>query len=200
MIIGNPAKLAIESRVTKFYERLSFKALGCFMLHIGGHSYGRMEPDATMLACSFSEVERRIGARGRHTSHFATDPDAGKIADAFRDAAYDPNPEFEDCYFLGMPQEQLQQLFYARRLVWAPDGDEAFDDGSYVLQFDVGNSVRLIAFRSLRNAYHHDPLTLADVWMDSDEFYDVLRNWRGAFFAEWERSPKIREVDDQNPN
>ena len=32
-------------------------------------------------------------------------------------------------------------------LVSAPDGDEAFDDGSYVLQFDVGDRVRLIAFK-----------------------------------------------------
>ena len=99
-----------------------------------------------------------------------------------------------------MPQEQVRNLFYARHLVWAPDGGGAFDDGSYVFQFDVGNRVRLIAFRSLRNVYHHDPLTLADVWMDSDEFYEVLRNWRDAFFAEWERLPKIREAEAEDPS
>ena len=90
-----------------------------------------MERNATMLACSISEVERRIGARGRHAAHFATDPDAGKIADAFRDAAYDPNPDFAESCFLGMPQEQLRQLFYARHLVWAPDGDEAFEANTH---------------------------------------------------------------------
>jgi hypothetical protein len=164
MIIGNKQRLAIESKATVFYERLSFLGLGCFVLHIGNKTYGRTEPDATMLACSFDEVERRIRNRGRHTAPFAEEPDGGIIANAFRDAAYDPNPELEDHRFLGMSQDQLRDCFYAQNLVWAPDGDEAFDDGSYVLQFDIGHRVRLIAFRSLPGAYHHDPQTLADVW------------------------------------
>ena len=45
--------------------------------------------------------------------------------------------------------------------MWAPDGDEPFDDASYVLQFDVKDRVRLIAFKS-SEGYLHDPATLSD--------------------------------------
>jgi hypothetical protein len=77
-------------------------------------------------------------------------------------------------------------------LVWAPDGDEAFDDGSYVLQFDVENRVRLIGFKS-DDTDRYDPATLKDIWLSSDDFYSVLSRWRDAFEAEWETAPKIRD-------
>jgi hypothetical protein len=80
--------------------------------------------------------------------------------------------------------------------VWAPDGDEAFDDWSHVLQFDVGGRVRLIGFRSNERGYHHDERTLADVWIDEGLFYRVLKQWRDAFLAEWECAPKIKEAED----
>ncbi len=38
-------------------------------------------------------------------------------------------------------------MVWDSKLMWAPDGDEAFDDGSYVLQIDSGSLVRLIGFK-----------------------------------------------------
>jgi hypothetical protein len=70
--------------------------------------------------------------------------------------------------------------------------DEAFDDGSYVLQFDVGDRVRLIAFKS-DESYRHASGTLSDVWLPADEFYNVLREWRDAFEAAWMAAPKFPE-------
>ena len=49
--------------------------------------------------------------------------------------------------------------FY-RTIVWAPDGDEAFDDGSYVLQVESGDQVRLIAFVGTPD-FLYDPSSLA---------------------------------------
>jgi len=80
--------------------------------------------------------------------------------------------------------------------VWAPDGDKAFDDWSHVLQFDVGERVRLIAFKSSEQGYHHAPDTLADAWLEAEEFYRVLEEWRSAFVAEWKLAPKIKESED----
>jgi hypothetical protein len=194
MLAGDPAKFAIESAIAKAYDRLSFRALGYFVIHIAGQRYGVFAPDATMLACSFDEVERRIGRRGQHTAPFSTQEDAAAIADAYRDAIYAPAQKTNR--FFGISQPEFHDLIYSNHLVWAPDGDEAFDDWSHVLQFDIGNRVRLIGFRSLEEGYHHDPHTLADMWLNADAFYSTLQRWRDAFDAEWCGSSRIPRSED----
>jgi Immunity protein 42 len=159
MMIGNRAVFAIESEITRAYERLSFRALGFFVLHVGGRRYGVYKPEATMLANSFDEVQERIAFRGKHTAPFASEPDGGAIADAFRNAIY--ADEQEESFF-GIPLAQFSRLFYTTSdLAWAPDGDEAFDDGSHVLQFDVDSRIRLIAFKN-DDGYRHDAAPRSD--------------------------------------
>jgi hypothetical protein len=194
MLIGDPSIFAIESDVTKAYERLSFRALGFFLIHIGGFCYGVRSSEATMLANSFETVRERIILRGKHTASFATEPNAGSIADAYRDAIFAPDQEDEE--FFGIPQPEFADFFCSDILVWAPDGDEAFDDGSHVLHFDVENRVRLIGFKSNREGYHHNPTTLRDIWLDADYFYGVLQQWHDAFEAEWKALPKISKADE----
>jgi len=194
VIIGDTSRFAIESGMTKAYARLSFRALGFFVIYLGGRQYGVRASDATLLACSFGEVEDRIARSGRHTAPFAADADAGMIADAYRDAIYAPNQENER--FFGFSQPEFRTLIRSHHLVWAPDGDEAFDDGSHVLHFDVKDRVRLIAFRSNEEGYHHNPRTLTDAWIDAVEFYHILAQWRDAFEKEWAAAPKISEADD----
>jgi hypothetical protein len=214
MLIGDPAVFAIESQISIAYENLSFRALGFFALHIGGCCYGVREPDATMLACPFGEVGRRLSQRGSYTAPFATEPDAGGIADALYDAAHAPDQETE--LFFGIPQSEFTRYFWTDKCDWNP-GDEAFDDGSGVLQFDVANGVRLIGYRLKRSEqdyphdpaiqsayawefhrYQHDPATLSDVWLDSDTFYEILRRWRDAFEREWSDSAKVSEKDEDS--
>jgi hypothetical protein len=145
MIVGNSSVFAIESAITRAYERPSLLALGFFAIHVGGSAFGVCATDATMLACSFDEARRRIDRRGTHTASFSTELDAGAIADAFRRGVY--GGDQDESYF-GIPRKEFSELFYrSSHLMWAPDGDEAFDDGSYLLQFDVGDRVRLIAFK-----------------------------------------------------
>lgn len=191
---GDKRLFSIESEITKAYERLSFRALGYFVIVVAGHRYGVFKPDASMLACSVGQVEDRIRQRGRHTAPFASHPNAGLIANAYRDAIFGPNQDKE--VFFGIPQPQFRELIYKNRLVWAPDGDEAFDDRSHVLQFDVGDRVRLIAFKSNEQGYHHDPRTLKDLWLEADEFYGILQQWRDAFQKTWAASSKISEAED----
>jgi len=188
MVIGNPSVFAIESVITQAYERLSQRALGFFVVHVGDRRFGVCESDATMLGCSFDTVQRRVARRGTHTASFAIEPDAGKIADAFRNAVY---AEDQDEDYFGIPRAEFSKLFEqgSSDLMWAPDGDEAFDDGSYVLQFDVKDRVRLIAFKSSAG-YIHDPATLSDVWLPADDYYRVLQRWQEAFDSEWAAMPK----------
>ena len=207
MLIGDPSEFAIESSISIAYEELGARALGYFVIHIGGRCYGVREPDASWLACSFDAVEERIAQRGAHTAPFATEPDAGKIADAQYDASYGPNQEDER--FFGILHPEFNDSFDSKNLAWSP-GDEEFDDGSSVFHFDIEDRVRLIGFRLKRceedyphdlaipssyegefHRYQHDPVTLSDVWLEADKFYNILKNWRDAFEAEWRNAPKL---------
>lgn len=190
MLVGTPSIFAIESSITIAYERLSFRALGYFVLHLSGKRYGQYLPDATMLACSYDEVIQRVSERGNHVAPFANEGDAGQIAKAFRQALY--SEEQADSYF-GIPLADFVKFFSKseQNIMWAPDGDEAFDDHSYVLQFDIGNQVRLIAFKSGAN-YLPDPETLSDLWLDAEDFYKILQTWHESFHAEWVLAQKVK--------
>ena len=143
MIVGDQSLIAIESVITYAYERLSFRALGLFVIHVKGCRYGVYEPDASMLAASFDEVGQRIVGRGTHTAPYSKEPDAHQIATSFREVLY--TGATKSTYF-GTPESEFASTIITNRIVWAPDGDEAFDDGSYVLQFDVNDQVRIVAF------------------------------------------------------
>ncbi len=188
MIVGNRSVFAIESRISQAYERPSFLAIGYFVLHISGVRYGVNESDATLLACSFEAVKERIEARGTHIARSLDNLSAGSIADSFRVAVYGacaPELHTRETF------QKVYELFSKHnQFVWAPDGDCAFDDGSYVLQFDVGDKVRLIAFRCDLSGLH-DPGTLSELWIESQVFYDTLQTWVYDFQREWTRLPKL---------
>lgn len=192
MIVGDPSIFAIESCITLAYERLSFRALGFFVVHIRGCSYGRRSPDSTMLASSFDEVERRLALRGSHVVPFASEPDAEKIARAFHNALYED--EQQENYF-GIPLLEFSEMIWSKRIAWCPDGDEAFDDGSYVLQFDVQDRVRLIAFNCNQDASGR-PANVSDLWIAADDFYSILRKWCDTFEMEWTNTPKANESSE----
>lgn len=186
MIVGDPSAFAIESEISCAFERVSFRALGFFVIHLGGKIYGVKSADATLLACSFEQVGTRIAARGKHVAPFSCHRDSGKIADAITSAIY--GPESDDINSLGVSQTEVREVAHSNGVVWAPDGDEAFDDGSCVLQFDFENRVRLIGFK--RKNHRHEPSTLQDVWLEADSFYRLLSQWRSEFLAAWAAAPK----------
>jgi hypothetical protein len=185
MTVGDTSIFAIESEITRAFEKPSWRGLGFFVIHIAGHSYGIKSPGQSMLACSFDEVGARINGHGTHQAPFA-EATAIDIANAYTSAVYLDNNGNET--YLGMNEGQFTKTLYSNSLVWAPDGDEAFDDGSYVLQFDVGDRVRLIAFKRPESLV--DPASVREAWLSSDTFYNALREWRDAFLAEWELLPK----------
>ncbi len=181
MISGSPATFAVESGVTEFYRALSQRALGFFNIHVSGCRYGVYKPDATLLANSFDEVRRRISDRGTHTCDFAGS-EAATIADSISLAIYSDLAEGES--FWGKSPAELSHIVGSRGLMWAPDGDEAFDDGSFVLQFDVADQVRIIAFKR-NNGPLHDQGSLSDLWLTGDDFYRILQHWYDEFESEW---------------
>ena len=188
VIVGDPTVFAIESSITQPYSNLGQRALGYFLIHLGGREYGVRSPDATLLACSFDAVQRRIARKGTHSISFGLAADVAKIVEAFRAATYDEDRQDER--FFGMSCDEFRDILTSSEIVWAPDGDAAFDDGSHVLQFDYGNRVRLIAFKNEDNL--DDVLrTLAEVWVSSDEFYGLLEEWQFGFEVAWAAALKL---------
>lgn len=186
-MIGNPAWFAIESVVTCAYERLSLRALGYFVLHVGGVTYGVRTSDATLLACSFDGIVMRLEQRGQHCAPFAEEADAAALAEAVEASRY--GSEEPGWQRFGYSRTELDDLLLARGTWWAPDGDAAFDDGSRVVQFDVGDRVRIVGFKRSRESYFCLD-DLRDVWLDSGQFYGILEEWKAKFEAEWLAAPK----------
>jgi hypothetical protein len=115
------------------------------------------------------------------------DPDL--IAEAYRSAVYEENPR--SAYF-GLAHKAFVESIHIANIQWAPDGDAAFDDDSYILQSDVDSQVRLIAFKSTPTG-SYDPSTLADLWIPAREFYQILQRWHDDFVAEWTFLPKATD-------
>lgn len=181
MITGDTSTFAIESYIAEAYEDRGLLALGYFVVHISGKSFGVRQPNATMLACSFDTVVERIANRGLHIAEFSSHLKAEEIADLFRMAEYGALR-----YSQADNEHSIIALETFRKpnnLVWAPDGDTAFDDGSYILQFDEGALARIIAFRCQANGLH-DPNTIVELRIAANVFYGVLDEWRDSFCRE----------------
>jgi hypothetical protein len=183
MIVGDPKLFAIESQIQKAYSNPGLRALGYFLIHLDGRCYGKCEADATLLACSFDSICERIRERGRHKAPFSMHNDPSEVASSFISAIY--SEQHRDSYF-GILRDDFITYFScgADGVMWAPDGDEAFDDGSYVLQFDVEDTVRIIAFKHIGDG-RHDPLSLADIWLPAADYYTILESWRDSFLESW---------------
>jgi hypothetical protein len=181
LTVGDPSIFAIESCVNVQYESLSQRALGFFVIHVNGLSFGVRSPQATLLACSFDSVQRRINRRGQHVASFGNNIDATQLAKAVITAVY--YEELIGNEFFKMSTKEFVNVIVANELLWAPDGDEAFDDGSHVLHFDVGDMVRLIAFKNPVNLANGISI-LTEVWLKSVDFYHVLEEWLQKFESE----------------
>jgi hypothetical protein len=139
-----------------------------------------------MLANSYDAVISRIQRHGTHQAVFAHEA-AIDVAEAVSASLY------ADCgqrKFFGFSQVEFSELVGGTGVLWAPDGDEAFDDGSHVLQFDVGSRVRLLGFR--RESGTVSAGFVSDVWLSEEQFYGTLAAWRDAFDKEWELQRKLQ--------
>jgi Immunity protein 42 len=182
LTVGNPAIFALESHINVRYESLSQRALGFFVIHVNSLSFGIRSPEATLLACSFDSVQRRTNHRGQHVASFGPDADAMQLANAVIDSTY--YEQNKNHKFFDISANEFVNTLAKNELLWAPDGDEAFDDGSHVLHFDVGDMVRLIAFKNPIN-FQHGISTLTEVWLKSVDFYNILNEWMHKFELEW---------------
>jgi len=188
MLIGDSISFAIESEITKAYVNPGLRALGLFVVHIDRRRFGVHSPEASLLANSFDAVSERIRCRGTHTAPFSDEPSGHELADAVVRALYCETERGRK--FFDLEEREFVDLIHSRHLLWVPDGDQAFDDGSHILQFDLDDRVRLVAFKR-EEAELYEPQTLVDAWLPSETFYGALISWSSAFELEWRRSARV---------
>jgi Immunity protein 42 len=179
-IAGDPTVFAIEWTITEAYQSKSQLALGFFIIWVDGKAFGARSPTATLLGCSYYEVKERILRRGFHLASFMHEP-AIQIAVATRGAIY--NDQKQDKKYFGLSVYAFTSTIVSSKILWAPDGDAAFDDGGHVLQFDSAETVRLVAFDNCANTESFEG-TVAEVTLESEKFYEVLESWIAAFEIE----------------
>jgi len=135
-------------------------------------------PDASLLACSYDEVVNRRDRRGAHAVPIVSAVTAAAISQAYLNGTMAGRVgELETAIDLAATDQHVH---------WVPDGDAAFDDGSYVLQFDVVDQVRLIAFRNV----DYRATDVREAWLDGDAFYGLLASWVANFDRDWELRSK----------
>jgi hypothetical protein len=187
MIIGNPASFAIESEITQAYKDPGKLGLGFFIVHIGGRQYGVRAPDATLLALAFDSSNDHLARRGTRVAPFSSYKNGKELFDALAAACYSEDDRF---VFQGHSLDELSELLLRNKLRWH-DPDEAFDDGTAIYHFDVGDRVRLLATNGGDpTSWRHNSETFSDVWLPADEFYGVIKTWQDCFVNEWERADK----------
>ncbi|WP_044563474.1 Imm42 family immunity protein [Azospirillum sp. B4] len=191
MIIGDPTVFAIEWEFTEAYSTSSLKGLGFYNLYIAGRRFGRRQHDATVLGFMAGWTQDRRDARGSHQAPFADEPDAGAIAYGVLGAVY-----LEECqdevFFGGFSASDVSRLVGDRQIEWPADA--AFDDGSHVLHFDVGDQVRLIGCMNEGNR-EEIVATVAEAWMNADAFYGLLDRWDQAFEQDWKAALAAQDYD-----
>lgn len=194
MIIGRKENFAIEHEITEVYQRLGAKALGFFVIYVDGRCFGIRRPDATLLACSFDKVQKLVCARGHESASFLKDVDSFYISKTVFECYH--GDLSENSYF-GMSPDEFDNWVVKAKIIWAPDGDQAFDDGSFILRLEVEDRVRLIAFRATEK-YVVDVDSLAEVTVGADVFYSILAEWLAAF--ETERSNLLSTNNSNGDN
>lgn len=175
LLAGRVSRFAIETDVSTYYPANPAMASGKFFLHVDGRRYGVDEPDATCLGGPLRHIQQRISRRGGHLVPFAKEMTAQEIALIFLDSIYGNGCVAKN---LGHAVEQVRRVISSRNIDWSSDVDEAFDDGSHVYQFDLGERVRLVACRN------REVMDISEVVLPADVFYGILDRWQKSFTKE----------------
>jgi len=179
---------AIKSFISSAYINESIMAIGYFLIEIKGVTYGVKKDDATALGNSYGAVIHRLELEGKHIAptELIILPSL-ELAQTTYNSLYG-RLDKQGSWEYDISCEKLADTIYGNNLIWAPDGDEAFDDGSFVFQFDIDDkTVRLIGYGTNDDYSVH---TVRDLIISSDEYYSTLKEWSDGFYMEWQSFEK----------
>ena len=185
----NKNDFAIESFISSIDSRRGLMANGYFLIKIKGTSYGVKEYDASALSGLYDGVIRRLEMRGKHIppAELIKLPSL-ELAQIIYSSLFYKISDEQNSWKYHIPRDTLAKMICKNNLIWAPDDNEAFDDGSNVFQFDIDEkTVRLIGFKDT-NDYKVVESTLNDLTMNSNVFYSTLKEWADNFYNKWQIS------------
>lgn len=185
ILVGSCEYFAIESYADEFIASESQMAVGYFVIYADGKRYGVHNSRACVLGNSYDEVISRIKREGTHKFISSSQTDAIDLAIHVVNFIYDRG--FQESAIQSEWKHELDEALYTNSLVWAPDGDAAFDDGSHVIQIDEGENVRIVAFVNAETQNELEE-SVADIRIERDAFYDMLRTWSKHFDCQWRNS------------
>jgi hypothetical protein len=182
ILVGDVNIIAVESYVDQFLPAKGQLGVGYFIIHVAGRVFGVKDRRASVLGNSYYEVCERIGRRGKHDLSFSGQVDAKELSLSVLNILYDRG--FKKFPLSTELETEMERVLYTSNIIWAPDGDEAFDDGSHVLQIDEGRHARVIALVN----HETEDLTIdsiVELRISADEFYEILYSWSRKFEEEW---------------
>jgi hypothetical protein len=137
MIVGNKFEFAIEYTIQEFYQS-NFIGDGMFIIYIENIVYGKIDERQT----TFSGIIPSLGRRAKEVNivhDYLKNIDTMDLCDAwFQYSFQKENGTRIDA--------SVMKLISKYDIEWHTM-DEAFDDGSTVLQINEGNTVRLIGLK-----------------------------------------------------
>lgn len=156
-------------------------SVGKFVIYLGGRKFGIDTPDATVLGCTYDSAIKRLRHRGGHVYEnepgFGTEDFLAKYqAVEFGIGRAWPYPE-------DASDRAFRNALHDRNLILAPDGEEAFDDGSNILQIDTAEGVEVLGFLNEEKP-SLVAASLVHLKMDAESFYLPLRDWTNWFEVE----------------
>jgi hypothetical protein len=167
---------AVRTSIDSILDSRSFLAIGSHQYRFGQQWYGLAAEYAAVLGCSFNCIVDRFRNRGKHVVPMLDTHSAESIAQNWVQYVYAKPPDLQTSAELDYRNRYLEGV-YERGAQMAPDGSEAFDDGSLIFQFDIGAKVRLVACRFGIAPEPYRAVDISEVTLYSDEFYDVLGAW-----------------------
>lgn len=179
MKLDRDSKFVIGFEISKVFPEPSLVALGCMSITINGVQYGVADKDASFLACSRDAIEQRIEEAGSFLAPEIDEMDAAELAKCVLIGRYADSESIESLRY--NRSKNIYQYVCENQILWIPDGDSAFDDGSHILHMDAHNGkVRLVGWKKDGEISIRED-TLQDLWLESSIFYGELSNWLKRF-------------------
>lgn len=176
---GTPSRFSVELQLHPDSSCSISQCYGKFRFWVAGVPYGRDELDASALASSYESLRE-------HQKSFISDVPTWIEGQS-------PRELLQKVYWLiyEVTDDELERKLAvpeevddARRAVIAPDGDEAFDDGSFVAYWKNRDEIVIAAGKITTNATTGitligEPFT--SVVITRAEFYQTIEQAIGVF-------------------
>lgn len=192
MIVGDPTIFAIESSITEAYEEPNRQALGYFLLHVAGRSFGVRDPQAMFLTFPVQRLRSMVRHRGKHRTAIDPTVPLAEMFEAVMSIWLAEDRETKSHF--GMTADELSDELFSKGVVWVPDSGTNINDFTHCVLFDCGDRVRVIAFKYPfldKPTFAEVRQSAAEAWLSADTFYGILATWLNRFEDERSATAKL---------